>query len=274
MSLLKQESPGPSSKKTHLLLLDINEPGLLSLSKEIKDMEGLSPEVTTHTFKCDLSDTKAVQAVLQRAVKVTGKEGHISVVVNNAGIVHGRPLEDLRVEDFEKTLKVNATAHFAILKELLPEMMAKDDGLVVSVASFMGLFGSARLSDYCASKWAVLGMHESLRHEARAKGARNVRFLAVCPYVIDTGMFTGAFEGPGFFLALVRKLFPPLEVAAVATRVVEAMRRHEQFVVVPDYLGIVPPLIRLLPVPVQDTVLELAGCTRGMETFVGHQKAD
>lgn len=268
---IKQESAENAPQHTNLILLDIDILGLKSLLVELAD---LPSDIHVHVFHCDLADLAQIACVLQQARAAIVGSAPISIVVNNAGMVTGKPLEELSVEAFEKTLRVNTTAQFAVLKEVVPDMIKLGNGLVVTVASLMGLLGSARLSDYCASKWALLGMHESLRHEVRAQGAGKVRFLAVCPYVIDTGMFAGAFEGEGWVMAVVRTLFPPLRVEFVAARMLQAMRNHEDFVVVPSYMGIVPPLLRLLPVPLQDVILELSGCTKGMQTFRGRQKVE
>lgn len=70
------------------------------------------------------------------------------------------------------------------------------EALVVTVSSLMGVLGAARLSDYCSSKWASLGFHESLRLElASNPETRNIHMLAVCPHILDTPMFEGAFQG-------------------------------------------------------------------------------
>ena len=69
-------------------------------------------------------------------------------------------------------------------------------GIIVTVSSLMGTFGAVRLSDYCSSKWATLGYHESLRLElANDDKTKDIHLLAVCPYILDTPMFDGAFQG-------------------------------------------------------------------------------
>ena len=71
-------------------------------------------------------------------------------------------------------------------------MMDKNHGHIVSVASIAGLFGSADLCDYSASKFAVIGFDESLRNELMRLGKTGVKTTIVCPYFINTGMFAGA----------------------------------------------------------------------------------
>ena len=74
--------------------------------------------------------------------------------------------------------------------------MAKhNDGMIVTISSVMGLTGSATLSDYAASKHALLGMHESLRLELRKMRKFGIRMVLICPFAVSTGMFAGIFEG-------------------------------------------------------------------------------
>ena len=77
--------------------------------------------------------------------------------------------------------------------EFLPDMERARRGTVVAVSSSMALVGGARLTDYCASKSAVVGLMESLRLELKARRVAGVRTLIVAPFVVDTGMFQGAF---------------------------------------------------------------------------------
>ena len=68
-------------------------------------------------------------------------------------------------EKIELTFKVNALAHFWTLKAFLPGMVEARKGHLVSIASLAGLFGNAKLVDYCASKFAAVGIAESLLFE-------------------------------------------------------------------------------------------------------------
>ena len=66
-------------------------------------------------------------------------------------------------EKIELTFKVNALAHFWTIKSFLGDMMARRSGHIVSVASAGGYTGMYKLSDYCSSKFAAVGLHESLQ---------------------------------------------------------------------------------------------------------------
>lgn len=74
-------------------------------------------------------------------------------------------------------------------------MIEKNHGHVVTMASMAGLFGSAGLCDYCASKYACIGFDESLRNELLRLGKTGVKTTVVCPNYISTGMFNGFDSG-------------------------------------------------------------------------------
>lgn len=86
---------------------------------------------------------------------------------------------------------MNTTAHFWTVKTVLPTMMARDSGHIVTIASIAGWVGVNGLADYCASKFGAVGFDESLRFELRAMRKR-IKTTCICPYFINTGMFDGA----------------------------------------------------------------------------------
>ena len=116
--------------------------------------------------------------------------GGVDVLINNAGVVSGRSLLDIPDEKIEATFAVNTLSLFWVTKAVLPDMLRRGEGHIVTIASASGLIGVAKLSDYAASKWAAVGFDESLRAELR-QTAPGVRTTVVCPCYIDTGMFRG-----------------------------------------------------------------------------------
>ena len=81
------------------------------------------------------------------------------------------------------------------IKAFLSDMVSQDRGHLVSIASLAGLGGAPKLTDYCASKFAAVGLEESLRLELKTKGNWGVHSTVVCPFYIDTGMFKGVNTG-------------------------------------------------------------------------------
>lgn len=139
-------------------------------------------------YKCDVSNWDEVKAT---AKKVIEEVGHPTILVNNAGVVQGKLILDLKPQDITQTFGVNTMAHFWTIKAFLPKMIERKSGHIVTLASVMGLVGSAQMTDYSASKAAVVNMIESLRYELDNRyGVPQIRTTILCPGHIHTPLFS------------------------------------------------------------------------------------
>lgn len=206
---------------------------------------------------CDVTDRVAVAATAER---VQREVGGIDILVNNAGVVSGRSFLALPEEQIERTFAVNTLALFWTTRAFLPEMIRRNRGHVVTVASAAGLVGVVRLADYCASKWAAVGFDESLRMELR-RTAPGVATTVVCPYFIDTGMFEGV-------RTRFPLLLPILDEEKVAGAIVRAIAGNRRKLVTPPFARLLP-LMRLLPLRLFDTLADFFGINAAMDHFVG-----
>ncbi|KAK0171477.1 hypothetical protein PV327_011239, partial [Microctonus hyperodae] len=117
---------------------------------------------TCYGYVCNLCNK---EDVYEKAEIIKKEVGQISILVNNAGVVNGKKLMDMSDELMSRTMNVNIMAHFWTAKAFLPSMMEKNEGHIVSVASLAGHVGVPKLTDYCASKSAVIAFNEALRME-------------------------------------------------------------------------------------------------------------
>ncbi|MCB9795407.1 MAG: SDR family oxidoreductase [Alphaproteobacteria bacterium] len=207
---------------------------------------------------CDVSDKDQVRA---RAEALIAAHGGVDILINNAGVVSGKPLLELSDADIERTFGVNTLALFWVTRAFLPGMIARGEGHVVTIASAAGLIGLPRMSDYAASKFAAVGFDESLRAELH-QSAPAIRTTVVCPYYIDTGMFEGV-------KSRYPALFPILDPEEVAQRVVTAIAEDEARVVLPRTVQLASAA-RVFPVALFDWAAEALGVTRSMDEFQGH----
>lgn len=208
-----------------------------------------------HFFQVDVTDRERVYAV---GAAVLEQLGSVDILVNNAGIVGGKPILESSDRMIERTMSVNATSHFWTIKAFLPQMLAKDKGHLVSIASAAGVFGSPGMVDYGASKFAAVGLLQSLRHELQAMGRRNIHTTLVCPSFIDTGMFEGV-TTPMF----TRLLSPD----KVADAVVRAVRRNQWRVLTPRVLAVLEFVRNVLPVWLVEFYMRITSSNRTMHTF-------
>lgn len=157
-----------------------------ALEKAKKDLQ--SNQVNVYTYVVDVTDRNKVYS---EAEKVKREVGKVTYLVNNAGIVSGKLLCDIPDEMIEKTFAVNAISHYWILKSFLPDMIASNNGHIVTIASMAGHAGVQYLTDYCSSKFAAVGTHEALKVELMCQGITGIDLTCICPYFINTGMFAG-----------------------------------------------------------------------------------
>lgn len=198
--------------------------------------------------------------------------GPIDIIVSNAGVVSGKDADYLTDGDVRRTMGVNVNASFNLLRELLPGAKARQHGCFVFTSSVMGMVGSARLTDYCASKAAVIGLTDSLRLELARDGHSGISVITVCPYLVGTGMFNGVFSDARDRNWLRSLLFPALSAADVSAAVVRAVRAgHHATLVVPQLLGPFIRLARLLPLSWHDSFVGFMGGYHGMSSFMGHR---
>merc|ERR1719213_1337957 len=190
-----------------------------------------------------------------------GWPGRVDALVNNAGVVSGKPFLECPDRQVDLTMAVNALAPIWLTKRLLPGMLERGSGSVVTVASAAGLQGVATLVDYCASKHAAVGFMEALRVELK-RGSSRVRTTLVCPYYIDTGMFEGV-------KTRVPLLLPIMRPELVARRIVRALARAEEVVLLPGFVRTSWLCRFLFPTSVCDFLLRLMGITASMDDFKG-----
>jgi len=135
----------------------------------------------------DVTNPTAVAACFRKAVQ---RFGSIDVVVNNAGVLLPAKVVDIDPADLQRMLDVNLFGALHVLQAAVKQMQRQDSGgHIVNVASLAGRRGFSPLGGYCASKFALVGMTETLRTELVGS---NVGVSLVLPGVIDTPMAEAA----------------------------------------------------------------------------------
>ena len=137
----------------------------------------------TLAVPCDVTKAAQVDALVARTREAFGR---VDLVVNNAGVVHFAPLEEIDEARWDFVYAVNVKGPYLVSRAALGEL-TKTRGAIVNIASVAGKRGRAAGALYCSSKFAVVGFTQSLADEL---GPRGVRVNAVCPGILATHMWT------------------------------------------------------------------------------------
>lgn len=149
--------------------------------KEIrKDTHGKDDGVLGIT--CDVSKSAEVNTLIERTIE---KFGNIDILVNNAGIVFVKELIDISEEEWDLIMDINLKGTFLCTKAVLPSMFKQRLGIIINVSSGAGKIGFPNISAYCASKFGMMGITESLAWEIEKY---NIKVMSICPGEVDTKM--------------------------------------------------------------------------------------
>jgi short-subunit dehydrogenase len=140
-----------------LALLDIDD---AALARTAAELAALGVAVSRHHI--DVSDRNAVAAFPQR---VAAEHQGIDLLVNNAGVALGGSFEETSETDFEWLFGINFWGVVQMTRAFLPLMQKSEEARLVNISSLFGLIAPPGQTAYCASKFAVRGFSESLRHE-------------------------------------------------------------------------------------------------------------
>ena len=130
----------------------------------------------------DVADMNSVNAAVEKAL---AEFGTIDILINNAGIAAFGKFLDLEPTEWERIIQVNLMGIYYVTRAVIPNMMERQTGDIINISSTAGLAGNALTSAYSASKFAVLGLTDSLMQEMRK---HNIRVTALTPSTVATDM--------------------------------------------------------------------------------------
>jgi NAD(P)-dependent dehydrogenase (short-subunit alcohol dehydrogenase family) len=166
-------------------------------------------------LRTDVSDPASVGRCARSVLR---RFGRVDCLVNNAGVLRIGALAGLPVRDVERTLAVNLHGPLLMSKAVLPAMLRRGSGSIISVSSGLGKAGVGQYVPYCASKFGVVGLTEALADEL---GGTGINVWAVCPGLVDTPLA----RETGISASERRHALKPAEVASVIVSLATGRRR-------------------------------------------------
>jgi short-subunit dehydrogenase len=177
---------GLADRGSNLGLVDRDVRGLKEVAAKIRARH---PALDVRTYGADLGETDTLADL---AARIRGDFEVVTLLVNNAGVALGGRFSQISLEDFDWVMRVNFTAMVHLTYDLLPALRASHGSHLVNMSSVYGLIAPPGQSAYSASKFAVRGFTEVLRHELSVMG---VGVTAVHPGGVRTKIAQNARPG-------------------------------------------------------------------------------
>jgi uncharacterized protein len=188
------------------------------------EMQRTSPLSTA--IQCDVAKLDQVREMV---TGVLSKFDKIDILINNAGIGMRKPFAETPIEVIEELMRTNYLGVVYCTHEALPAMIARGSGHIVNISSVAGKIGALNIAGYCASKFAMNGLSESLYYELAPLG---INISVICPGPVRTD-FNKSFADTNAPASLV---VSPEFVSAAVIKAIEG-RRFE--VVLPRWLALI-----------------------------------
>lgn len=243
-----------SGPQTTIFAFDKNDQGLKQLKRQLN-----ATDDQFKAFNIDLSDLDGLQNLLE-AFKTP-----IDFLINNAGVIPGGYFQNVNMAAHVDCHHVNYLSPMLLTHHFLNQSISTQRPLhILQIASASALIGFPQASSYAASKWALLGLSESIYRELSDQNIDWIHLTVACPSYINTDLFAGA-KPP-----LFQKALNPTKLAAT---ILEAVERKQFIVKAPAMINLIPLLKALLPFRIWNLFLKKMGVDKGMKTWKQHQKS-
>ena len=167
-----------AKKGANIILVARRKDKLEQVAEDLKKFN-----VSSLVCECDVSDKSQVKKMSEIVLE---KYKSVDILVNNAGFAIYGSVSNLTTEEIESQMETNYFGMIYCIKNFLPLMIKKKSGHIVNVASVAGSFGLPGIASYCASKFAMLGFSEGLKHELKGTG---IGVTVVSPIMVRTNFF-------------------------------------------------------------------------------------
>ena len=183
--------------------------------------------------QCDLLDAGQIQSAIEQTLKRFGK---IDILINNAGIIEVGPLAHLKMEDFDRAMRLHFWAPYILTTQIVPHMRRNGGGRIVNISSIGGKVAVPHMAAYSASKFALTGFSDAIRTELSQD---NIHVTTVNPGMMRTGSqghakFKGDHLAEYKWFAISSKLpFASISAERAARKIVAACQKGRPALIMP-----------------------------------------
>ena len=173
------------ARKGYDVILAARQPDRLeAVAAEIENMGRSALAIPT-----DMGNFQQVETLVKKALETYG---NIDILINNAGICLTAPIEHTSLNDWQQIMNTNFWGYVYPIQAIIPHFLARKTGIIINVGSVGGKIPLPNMSAYCASKYAITGLTESLRLELVPQG---IQVCVVHPGVIKSNFMERAMFG-------------------------------------------------------------------------------
>ena len=198
---------------------------LVLAARSIDKLEALARSLPSEALplRTDMSRPEVARAMVQ---KTADHFGRIDILINNAAVGMYASVADMKPEQFEKLVATNWLGPIHAIQAAVPYMRKQGGGQIINISSVAGKVALPWMGAYCASKFALNALSDSLRMELRNE---NIHVLSVCPGRVRTPFTQNAYKD-----VATRPLYPGgISAERVARAVLRASRKRKREIVVP-----------------------------------------
>ena len=188
------------------------------IDSTVEEIKRMTNDDRVIGIRCDVSNSFEVEHLVTSTID---RFKSIDILVNNAGIVYIKKLIDTSEDEWDKTIDVNLKGSFLCTRTVLPFMLENKSGVIINVSSGAGKTGFPDISAYCASKFGMIGLTESVAWEV---ANYNVRVMAICPGEVDTKMQQSV--DTDYYKKNKHNMLQPIAVAAKITEMIVKERQY------------------------------------------------
>ncbi|KRX02516.1 hypothetical protein PPERSA_11856 [Pseudocohnilembus persalinus] len=223
--------------KCNIILFDIRRDLCQNMIQKIEELGGKG-----YFYKCDVSDDYQIKTQIQ---KVLAEFKSIDILINCVGIANMKFFLNQSIDEIQKTYTVNCQGPISVIRQILPSMIEKNKGQIVSVTSMASVLPGVKMTEYCASKSALNMFHQALRMEMLVQ-QKKIDFTLVCPYILPA---------IGEWRERMHKIFPSLSEEYQGLAIYQAIMNKEKEIFIPQIWNQLVFILISLPVFVFDQIM-------------------